>query len=296
MSSITQGAVRIGEAHVAASRLTADSPLKHFYRSGAPSPGWGTPRRRAGAHTAGVTTFDIGPVPTTTQNAAERAADTRAHQHERRRKQLRASRTATVHASMLEQSSRDLLVVTAQLIEAACHARDGDSHGTRAHIARAVALLDARPEPRVTGQPSGGGPGRITRGGFSAWQSRRLAVHVDAHLTGRIVIKDLAASLDMSVGHFCRAFKRTFGMPARMWIRHRRIELAQGLMLTTGASLSEIALSCGMSDQSHFTRSFRRIVGDTPFSWRLTRYGAIEERVAEFAYPGRTKPNAIQRT
>jgi AraC-like DNA-binding protein len=49
-------------------------------------------------------------------------------------------------------------------------------------------------------------------------------------------------------------------------------------MLTTGASLSEIALSCGMSDQSHFTRSFRRIVGETPSSWRQTRHGAIDWR------------------
>ena len=203
---------------------------------------------------------------------------------------MHASRTATVHASMLEQSSRDLLVVTAQLIEAACHARDGDSHGTRAHIARAVALLDGHPGPRVTRRTNDRVPRQIPAGGFSAWQSRRLAVHVDANLAGKIVIKDLAASLDISVGHFCRAFKRTFGMPARIWIRHRRIELAQGLMLTTGASLTEIALSCGMSDQSHFTRSFRRIVGETPSSWRQTRHGAIEERVTELAYPGTTKP------
>lgn len=191
---------------------------------------------------------------------------------------------------MLEQSSRYLLVVTAQLVEAACRARVGDSHGTRAHIARAVALLDGHPEPRVTGQTSHRGPRQIPHGGFAAWQSRRLAAHVDANLAGKIVIKDLAASLDISVGHFCRAFKHTFGMPARIWIRHRRIELAQGLMLTTGASLSEIALSCGMSDQSHFTRSFRRIVGETPSSWRQTRHDAIEERVTELAYPGPSKP------
>jgi AraC-like DNA-binding protein len=82
-------------------------------------------------------------------------------------------------------------------------------------------------------------------------------------------------------------------MPARIWIRQRRIEFAQGLMLTTGASLSEIALSCGMSDQSHFTRSFRRIVGETPSSWRETRHGAIEERVTELAYPGTTNPVVI---
>ena len=196
---------------------------------------------------------------------------------------------------MLEQSSRDLLVVTAQLVEAACRARVGDSHGTRAHIARAVALLDGHSSPRVTSQTSDRGPRQIPRGGFAAWQSRRLAAHVDANLAGKIVIKDLAASLDISVGHFCRAFKHTFGMPARIWIRHRRIELAQGLMLTTGSSLSEIALWCGMSDQSHFTRSFRRIVGETPSSWRQTRHDAIEERATELAYPGATNPTVIEK-
>jgi AraC family transcriptional regulator len=189
---------------------------------------------------------------------------------------------------MLEQNSRDLSVVTAQLIEAACRARDGDSQGTRAHIARAVALLDAHPAPGI-GRTGDRGTGQIPHGGFAAWQSRRLAAHVDANLAGKIVIKDLAASLHLSVGYFCRTFKRTFGMPARIWIRRRRIELAQGLMLTTGASLSEIALSCGMSDQSHFTRTFRRIVGESPSTWRQTRHGAIEERVTELAYPGATK-------
>ena len=190
---------------------------------------------------------------------------------------------------MLEQSSYDLLMVTAQLIEAACRARDGDSRGTRAHIARAVALLDGDPGLMVARETGDRGPRQIPRGGFAAWQSRRLAAHVDANLAGKIVVKDLAASLHVSVGHFCRAFKHSFGMPARVWIRRRRIELAQGLMLTTGASLCEIALRCGMSDQSHFTRSFRRIVGETPSSWRQTRQGAIDERVTELACPGTTK-------
>jgi AraC family transcriptional regulator len=199
------------------------------------------------------------------------------------------SQSFVLHASIPEQKSHDLLVVAAQLIEAACRAKDGDSDGTRAHIARAVALLDGHQGSRTTRKTSGPGPRQIPRGGFAAWQSRRLAAHVDANLSGKITVTELAASLDISVGHFCRAFKRTFGMPARIWIRLRRIELAQGLMLTTGAPLSEIALSCGMSDQSHFTRSFRRIVGEVPSSWRQARHGAIEERVTELAYPGTTQ-------
>jgi len=54
-------------------------------------------------------------------------------------------------------------------------------------------------------------------------------------------------------------------------------------------------LSCGMSDQSHFTRSFRRIVGETPSSWRQTRHDAIEERVTELAYAGTTKPIVMEK-
>jgi AraC family transcriptional regulator len=219
-------------------------------------PGGGTPRRRPVAHTSGVTTFDREHAPTKTQSAAY------------------------------------LPMATAQLIEAACRARDGDSHGARAHVTRAIALLDGHPGPKIAKQAGERNSRRISRGGFAAWQSQRLAAHVDANLACKIVIKELAASLDISVGHFCRAFKRTFGMPARIWIRQRRIEFAQGLMLTTRASLCEIALSCGMSDQSHFTRSFRRIVGEAPSSWRQTRHGAIEERITEIAYPGKTKPIA----
>ncbi len=240
----------------------------------------------------GVTTFDSEAAPNTTRGAApisECAVDGRAHRPERQRSQLRSTRTATLHALPLERNSSDLLMVSAQLIEAACRARDGDREGVRAHIARAVTLLDGRSGPGIASESSGRRPRQIPRGGFAVWRSQRLAAHVDANLGGKIVIKDLADSFHMSVGHFCRAFKRTFGMPARIWIRQRRIELAQGLMITTGASLSEIALSCGMSDQSHFTRSFRRIVGETPSSWRQTRHDAIEERAIELAFTGSTK-------
>ena len=129
-------------------------------------------------------------------------------------------------------------------------------------------------------------------GGLSVWKTKRALAYIEANLGSKIGITEISALVALSKSHFCRAFKRTFGMPARIWIRQRRIELAQGLMLTTGASLSEIALSCGMSDQSHFTRSFRRIVGEVPSSWRQTRHGVIEERVTELAYPGATKISA----
>jgi AraC family transcriptional regulator len=105
---------------------------------------------------------------------------------------------------------------------------------------------------------------------------RRVFAHVEANLCRRIPIRELALLLGFSAGHFCRAFKCTFGVSPRVYVQRRRIEVAQGLMLTTSESLSSIALMCGMSDQAHFTRSFHRVVGETPHMWRRTRLGALE--------------------
>jgi AraC family transcriptional regulator len=185
---------------------------------------------------------------------------------------------------MLEEPRHNLLVASVQLVEAACHARDGDSEAARAHIAHAVALLDGHPgSPLAAVRSDSRRAAPARRGGFVAWQARKLAVHIDANLAGKICIKHLATFVGVSISHFCSLFKRTFGVPARVWITRRRIEVAQGLMLTTNAPLSEIALSCGMSDQSHFTRSFRCVVGETPFTWRKTRRAALAEDVSEVA-------------
>ena len=181
-------------------------------------------------------------------------------------------------APLHETLTYELSVVAAQLIEAACKARDGDREATRAHIAHAVALL--------RGEPSLGPSGihvlsnletHLARGGLPAWQTRRVFAHVEANLCRRIPIRDLAQLLDLSASHFCRAFKCTFGVSPRDYVLRRRIEVAQGLMLTTSEPLSSIALRCGMCDQAHFTRSFHRVVGETPYVWRRTRRGALNK-------------------
>jgi AraC family transcriptional regulator len=171
----------------------------------------------------------------------------------------------------------ELSVVAAQLIEAACKARDGDREATRAHIAHAVALLRGKPSLGPSGihVPSNLET-HVSRGGLPAWQMRRVFAHVEANLSRKIPIRDLARLLGLSTSHFCRAFKCTFGVSPRDYVLRRRIEVAQGLMLTTSEPLSSIALRCGMCDQPHFTRSFHRIVGETPYTWRRTRRGALK--------------------
>ncbi len=163
----------------------------------------------------------------------------------------------------------DFSAAASRLVEAARSARNGDCETAKIHIAQALELIHCHPSVHSASQAT-------VRGGLAKWQARRLMEHIDAHLATKIHLDELALLFGFSAGHFCRVFKCTFGITAHAFITRRRIELAQRLMLTTRQTLSEIALSCGMGDQSHFTRSFRRIVGDTPYAWRRNRRGAFQ--------------------
>lgn len=166
-------------------------------------------------------------------------------------------------------------IIATRLVEAAWCAQDGDEEAAKAHIAHAIALLQGQLTvmPLATTTPASC---RDISAGFARWQARRVDAYINANLASCIGIRELAALTKLSCSHFSRAFKRTFGVPAHSYITRRRIEVAQTLMLTTAHSLSDIALCCGLSDQSHLTRWFRRIAGETPSAWRRNRLGAFE--------------------
>jgi AraC family transcriptional regulator len=183
-------------------------------------------------------------------------------------------------APTYETSTEELSLVAVLLVEAASKARDGDREATRAHIEHAVALLRGKPSIGRTGmRVLSNLQTHVVRGVLPAWQARRVVAHVEANLCRRIPIRELARLLNLSASHFCRAFKCTFGVSPRDYVLGRRIEVAQGLMLSTSEPLSSIAVRCGMCDQPHFTRSFHRIVGETPYMWRRARQGSAADRL-----------------
>jgi AraC family transcriptional regulator len=176
---------------------------------------------------------------------------------------------------MFDMASGTFGVVAAHLAEAACSALNGDSDTVKARIARAIALLQGELGTGLAALQSHSQARKAPRGGLTAWQAQRIAAHIDANLSGKIHIDALARLVGLSAGHFSREFKRSFGVSPHTYLVRRRIEVAQSLMLTTRDPLSDIALSCGMSDQSHLSRSFRRLVGETPDSWRRSRRDAV---------------------
>jgi transcriptional regulator GlxA family with amidase domain len=90
-------------------------------------------------------------------------------------------------------------------------------------------------------------------------------------LDGSITTQDLATIAKVSIYHFTRAFRESLSETPHEYVMRRRVERAQGLMLTTNMALGRIAIDCGFADQAHFNKLFRRLVGESPGAWRRAR-------------------------
>jgi AraC-like DNA-binding protein len=100
------------------------------------------------------------------------------------------------------------------------------------------------------------------------WQINRVLAYICAHFDRVIHTEDLAALVRLSPFHFCRVFHATFGAPPHRHISRTRVECAKLLMRDTSIPLGQIAAECGMADQAHFNKLFRRFVGTSPGAWR----------------------------
>jgi AraC family transcriptional regulator len=148
------------------------------------------------------------------------------------------------------------------LIENAVSAFEEDRAAARDYLLRAIALIRAQTkEAQVSGVDA-------VRGRLATWQVKRVMAYIEANLSSTLQTKDLADLVNLSASHFCRAFKVSVGIPPWEYITRRRVDRARELMRDTDEPLSQVALSCGLSDQSSFCRVFRRVMGQSPSAWR----------------------------
>lgn len=100
------------------------------------------------------------------------------------------------------------------------------------------------------------------------WQRRKIMQFIEEHLTETIKVDQLAALTKLSKTYFSRVFKAAYGESPYNYILRRRMELAKELIVETDDALSEIALDCGMADQAHLCKTFKKVFGTTPNYWR----------------------------
>ena len=114
------------------------------------------------------------------------------------------------------------------------------------------------------------------RGGLAPWQVGRACERLESDLSGKLSLQQIAAEFGLSVSHFSRAFRISIGQPPHQWLLRQRVREAKQLMTVRDLPLSEIAISAGFANQSHFTRVFSAMVGVSPAAWRRETLDAPE--------------------
>jgi len=97
---------------------------------------------------------------------------------------------------------------------------------------------------------------------------RRALERLDSSCDNDVSLEALANDVGLSPFHFCRAFKKSTGLPPHAWLRQRRLERATIMLRKSDVAISAIAEELGYGSQTAFTAAFKRMTGATPTQWR----------------------------
>lgn len=92
--------------------------------------------------------------------------------------------------------------------------------------------------------------------------------YIEVNLDREIALSALAQTAGMSPHYFSELFKQSVHISPYQYVLRRRIEHARKLLEEPSVTVFEAAMRSGFSDQSQFTKIFRRAVGVTPTSYR----------------------------
>lgn len=109
---------------------------------------------------------------------------------------------------------------------------------------------------------------RAYEGGLNQRSLRQVLEYIQTSIDQDLSLEVLANLVNMSKYHFISLFKQSVGVTPHQYVMQQRVERAKELLRDCKLSISEISLACGFTNQSHFTRLFRKYTGVTPKIYR----------------------------
>jgi AraC-like DNA-binding protein len=96
----------------------------------------------------------------------------------------------------------------------------------------------------------------------------RLCARIETAPGAPWSVDTMSAVARLSVSRLHAVFRAYFGVTPAAWLAACRLRQARHALQTSSATLSDIALALGYSEQSALTRAFRRDMGIAPGAWR----------------------------
>jgi AraC-like DNA-binding protein len=112
----------------------------------------------------------------------------------------------------------------------------------------------------------------------------RARAFIVEHMGEPISLEQVAQSAHMSPFYFCKVFKAAIGLTFTDYLARARVEKTKQLLLNQHTRASEAAYEAGFQSLSQFNRVFRRVVGESPSSYRENLRGSNSDAAPRSSY------------
>lgn len=97
---------------------------------------------------------------------------------------------------------------------------------------------------------------------------RQSIDYINDNITKQFHIKDVALNCGLSEFHFFRSFKSVYGITPQTYIMSRKLDYSKKLLINDGLTIQKAAETLGFTDSSHFSKSFKTFVGQSPNNYK----------------------------
>lgn len=97
---------------------------------------------------------------------------------------------------------------------------------------------------------------------------KEMLLYIDTHLAGPITVSKVAAAANVCTRECQRIFNQYLHYSPIAYINRKRIFNAARMLADSDTPITEIALNCGFSNPSYFSKQFLEIMENTPSEYR----------------------------
>lgn len=101
---------------------------------------------------------------------------------------------------------------------------------------------------------------------------KQIEDYIYLHLHEKIRIEELANEVGLTPNYLSNLFKKETGRSIQQYITNKKIEVASNMLLYSEYSLTDIGNILAFSSTSHFIKTFKSIMGQTPRQYKLHIY------------------------